>query len=50
MCVVIALGLLTLLVGCSAESYERRSDSTVQTLKEHGIEAHHGKVVRVFRF
>ncbi len=47
---VVSLGLLTWLAGCSVASYERRSDGVVQTLKEHGIEARHGKIKRVFRF
>lgn len=47
---VVSLGLLAWLTGCSADSYGRRSDGVAQTLKEHGIEARHGKIKRVFRF
>ena len=36
--------------GCSLNSLFSRANDAKIALKQHGIEVHHGKIVRVFRF
>ena len=48
-------GLLTFalaieLNGCSAETLETRLTDVKTSLKSHGIEVHHSKVLYIFRF
>ena len=39
-----------LLVAVAAAAGCQRMETAKQTLNEHGVEVHHGKVMRVFRF
>ena len=46
----VAVGLLVDLVGCSLESLESRAQDVKNLMKRNGLETHHGKLIRVFRF
>ena len=47
----VAIGLLVGLAGCSSvETLDKRGEEVKKSLKDKGIEVHHGKIVKVMRF
>ena len=47
---LVALGLMIQASGCSLDSLISHAHNANVALKQHGIEVHHGKIVRVIRF